>query len=521
MVPEFIYIIIRYFLYAFAGLLAYYFWDFVVSPLMKKRYFEKFPNVMVSKTFIPLFGDFYYFVDNINKGKAYYDHIRQEAKELMNYDLRVNFEGNSVAVKAVSLKARKEVQALIPTKIDRFPFYQGFARIILNSCIMKRSTKDNMERLKLFINELSMKSSSKYIPTMVLAIQKVMKNWKKNGNVGAVLQMNEYTFAAFNMVLFGKNIDDMTKKLIPFDCRDGTVKNMTFKDAFFEIVHDHIVSFTHPFTSFFPFLSKYNLVNPFRRDHHNLNRFKEYIGGMIDEITDENSICHRIQTKSKIPKYDLIQDFVGFIFAGAETASHCLTVALYYLKKEPRVMEKLMKELDSKGFKKYEDNIELYTLEKIAELDYLTYVIKESLRIDGPAIQSLSYKCYEDVTVCGVPLKKGQEIRFEQLGVHYDEKEWQKPFEFIPERFDPESEYYAKPGGGNRSPLTHVPFSFGSRVCAGSSFAMLELKVGIIYMLTHMDYEVSKEFLEKEGIGFAVGSEIEMDMQIQKIVNEE
>jgi cytochrome P450 len=497
----------------------YYIYDFIVVPLYKKWQFQKYPNVMVSKRFIPLFGDFLEFAQNIEKGKAYYDHIRYEAKEMVNYDLRVVFEGNSVAVKAVSLQARKELQSLIPNKIDRFPFYKGFARIILDSCVMKRSTKGNMERLKLFLNELSMKSSSKYLPTMVLAIQNVMSHWKQDKTIGAVLQMNEYTFAAFNMVLFGKNIDTMTGKMIPYHMRDGSIKDMSFKDTFFEIVHDHIVSFLHPATSLAPFLSKYNLINPFKRDHHNLNQFKAYIKEMISKTDDENSICRRILAKSKIDKNDLVGDFVGFIFAGAETASHCLTVALYHLKKYPEVLEKLMKHLADNGFNKYEDNYNNYTLEKISDLDYLTYVIKESLRIDGPAIQSLSYQCYEDVTVCGVPLKKGQEVRFEQLAIHYDENEWKKPFEFIPERFDPESEYYGKPGaeGKNRTPLSHVPFSFGSRVCAGSSFAMLELKVGLTYMLTHMDFDVDQEFMAKEGVGFAVGSEIELEMHIKKI----
>ena len=62
-------------------------------------------------------------------------------------------------------------------------------------------------------------------------------------------------------------------------------------------------------------------------------------------------------------------------------------------------MKKLMEELESNGFEKFKDNSEQYSLEKIEELNYLNYVIKESLRIDPPLIFSLTYKAYTDVTI--------------------------------------------------------------------------------------------------------------------------
>jgi cytochrome P450 len=65
-----------------------------------------------------------------------------------------------------------------------------------------------------------------------------------------------------------------------------------------------------------------------------------------------------------------------------------------------------------------------------------------------------------------VKIPKEQLLRYAQLYSHYDESEWTKPFEFIPERFDPESEYFGKADskGKARTPLSYVPFSFGPRV---------------------------------------------------------
>jgi cytochrome P450 len=222
------------------------------------------------------------------------------------------------------------------------------------------------------------------------------------------------------------------------------------------------------------------------------------------------------------------------MFAGAETASHNLVVALYWLinpkndlfhpncednqTSNPRVLKKLMDELEDKGFKKFEDNFDLYTLQNISECDYLNYVVKECLRIDGPANQSLSYSTTEEITICGVKIPKGQEISYDIISTHYDENEWKEPFSFIPERFDPDSEYFLKPRStSSRTALSFIPFSFGPRVCAGLSYAMLEMKVALIYILTHLEYTVDKEFLLREDVGFGISSHLELDFTVTKI----
>jgi len=38
------------------------------------------------------------------------------------------------------------------------------------------------------------------------------------------------------------------------------------------------------------------------------------------------------------------------------------------------------------------------------------------------------------------------------------------------------------------------------------SFAMLEIKVVLAYLLTNFDFEVENELLTREGVGFGLGS---------------
>lgn len=77
----------------------------------------------------------------------------------------------------------------------------------------------------------------------------------------------------------------------------------------------------------------------------------------------------------------------------------------------------------------------------------------------------------------GFVIPPGTIINYNQEGLHFNTDQWKEPESFIPERFDPESEWYSRPDCGKRSPLAFLPFSFGPRQCPGQSFALLELKV--------------------------------------------
>jgi len=103
---------------------------------------------------------------------------------------------------------------------------------------------------------------------------------------------------------------------------------------------------------------------------------------------------------------------------------------------------------------------------------------------------------------------------------HYNPNDWQKPYEFIPERFDPESEYYKRPAddkdasGSKSRVFMSIPFSYGERKCPGQTFALLEIKVAITYILTHFEFKIDEQFLMKEGVGFAIGTEEDLNVEV-------
>mmetsp|Transcript_25635 Transcript_25635/g.19393 ORF Transcript_25635/g.19393 Transcript_25635/m.19393 type:complete len:94 (-) Transcript_25635:94-375(-) len=70
-----------------------------------------------------------------------------------------------------------------------------------------------------------------------------------------------------------------------------------------------------------------------------------------------------------------------------------------------------------------------------------------------------------------------------------NEKEWIDPNEFIPERFDPNSNYFKTPSGQKRHPMSYGPFLGGKRICLGKTFAEQITKVIFTMIVWNFEFE--------------------------------
>ena len=135
-------------------------------------------------------------------------------------------------------------------------------------------------------------------------------------------------------------------------------------------------------------------------------------------------------------------------------------------------------------------------------MNYLGYFIKEILRHAPPGVVSLTYLTYENTTLpkSGIKIPKDIQIRFNVYGSHWNPLQWREPESFIPERFDPESEWSKRPDNGKIHQHSFMPFSIGPRACPGRALGMMQLKVIVIFFVYHMDWLISQDQIEKDQI---------------------
>lgn len=164
---------------------------------------------------------------------------------------------------------------------------------------------------------------------------------------------------------------------------------------------------------------------------------------------------------------------ITFLIAGHETTSGLLSFTIYYLLKNPDVLQKAYEEVA----RVVQGDIPTY--EEVTQLKYVRMVLNESLRL-WPTAPAIVVYAKEDTTVGGKYLiEKGQGVMISLMDLHRDKEAWgEDAEEFNPERFRDSSKvpHHA-----------YKPFGNGQRACIGMQFALHEATLVIAMILQRFE----------------------------------
>ena len=151
---------------------------------------------------------------------------------------------------------------------------------------------------------------------------------------------------------------------------------------------------------------------------------------------------------------------VTLILAGHETTANVLNWTWWLLAQYPQAEAKLHRELDDvlRG--------QPPALQDLRRLPYSDMVIKESMRL-MPPVWTVSRVNWEATDVCGYTFPPGTGSQILIYCVHRNPDIWDKPNEFIPER-------WAEDSIDDIPKYAYIPFGGGPRICIGNSFATME-----------------------------------------------
>ncbi|MGU3435805.1 cytochrome P450 [Actinomycetes bacterium M1A6_2h] len=165
-----------------------------------------------------------------------------------------------------------------------------------------------------------------------------------------------------------------------------------------------------------------------------------------------------------IDEQNIRYQLVTFLVAGHETTSGALSLALYYLVRNPEVMARARAEVDS-VWGPNRANRPAY--DQVAKLRYVRRVLDETLRL-WPTAPAFGRQAREDTTIGGrYRMKKGDWALVFLPGLHRDPVWGENTGEFDPERFEP-SRVRSRPAHA------YKPFGTGERACIGRQFAVHE-----------------------------------------------
>jgi len=158
---------------------------------------------------------------------------------------------------------------------------------------------------------------------------------------------------------------------------------------------------------------------------------------------------------------------VGAIFAAAhETSASALTWTLFLLAQHPQIAADLLDELDRVL------HGDAPTVEQLAQLPLLEWVVKESLRVLPPAPWN-GRVTSQPTALGGYVLPAGTEVLASIYQTHHMPELYAEPEHFNPRRWETIAPTI----------FEYNPFSAGPRMCIGATFAMLEIRIVLAMLL--------------------------------------
>lgn len=153
------------------------------------------------------------------------------------------------------------------------------------------------------------------------------------------------------------------------------------------------------------------------------------------------------------------------IIAGTDTTSVQLAANMYYITRNPKVLERLTAEIRST----FDSMEEIKIGTKLADCTYLKAVVDETLRM-SPSVPAGVYREADKggATVAGHFMPEGTELVAPLYTIQHNPKYFPEPFKFQPQRWLPE-ESGADAVAQARSAF--APFTLGSRGCLGKRLA--------------------------------------------------
>nr|BAF98468.1 cytochrome P450 [Coptis japonica var. dissecta] len=171
----------------------------------------------------------------------------------------------------------------------------------------------------------------------------------------------------------------------------------------------------------------------------------------------------------------LMNVFIG----GVETSALTMVWTMTELARNPKVMKKVQEEIRNCVGKKGRVE-EIY----INQLPYFKMVVKETLRLHPPGPLLVPRECMSHCKINGYDVYPKTRVLVNAWGIARSSEYWEKPDEFIPERFQNSSVDF------KGQDFEYLPFGSGRRACPGMNMGVATMEVALANLLYCFNWEL-------------------------------
>uniref|UniRef100_A0A7C9AS93 Uncharacterized protein n=1 Tax=Opuntia streptacantha TaxID=393608 RepID=A0A7C9AS93_OPUST len=230
-------------------------------------------------------------------------------------------------------------------------------------------------------------------------------------------------------------------------------------------------------------------------------KMKERMKKMRDEGSEsmeDDDLLGWVLKHSNLSTEQILDLILSLLFAGHETSSVSIALAIFFLQGSPSALQQLREEhLMIARAKKQSAEREL-NWEDYKKMEFTQCVINETLRL-GNVVRFLHRKALKDVRYKGYDIPCGWKVLPVIAAVHLDASLFDQPHLFSPWRWQQNG---SSRGGMSSSASScsstgtssnhFMPFGGGPRLCAGSELAKLEMAVFLHHLVLNFRWELAE-----------------------------
>jgi len=314
---------------------------------------------------------------------------------------------------------------------------------------------------------------SEMLPIQIKVLNDFMDDFDKEATKGPVdihQQMVNFTLRSVGKSLFGSQMSN--QELEQFASTIASIQSF--------IVRKVVQPYLMPWYAISGQNKKYQEMR-IKGDQIVLN----YIEKRRTENNQERDILRLILTTPYKDTGEFMSDetvkveILQLLVAGNETSTTAATWAFYLLAKHPEYIAKMRNEIEA-VFAGDEVNYS-----KLHDLKYTIAVLNETMRM-RPPFWMIDREALQDDEYNGIKIPAGTTVVPYIFGVHHNDRVWEDPEKFNPNRFT---------DGNDKKvhPFAFIPFGGGPRVCIGQNMAIMQILLVMSRIIRNYDLELSED----------------------------
>ncbi|XP_061342379.1 cholesterol 22-monohydroxylase CYP90B51 isoform X4 [Gastrolobium bilobum] len=305
----------------------------------------------------------------------------------------------------------------------------------------------------------------------------VLSSWKDNSTFSAQDEAKKFTF----------NL--MAKHIMSLD--PGNMETEELKKEYITFMKGVVSApLNFPGTAYWKALKSRSTILKFIEGKME-ERVKRIQEG--NESLEEDDLLNWVLKHSNLSTEQILDLILSLLFAGHETSSVAIALAIYFLPGCPQAMKQLREEhREIARAKKQAGEVEL-TWDDYKRMEFTHCVVNETLRL-GNVVRFLHRKALKDVRYKGYDIPCGWKVLPVIAAVHLDPSLFDEPQHFNPWRWQTQHNNSGSLGScpsSSTASSNFLPFGGGPRLCAGSELAKLEMAVFIHHLILNYHWELA------------------------------